>query len=949
MDSPISFVSGHTPPEDNILFSIGTYQVFRSIGKGGMGEVFLAYDTTCGRRLALKKIRPDLIDFKKIHHRFLTEARITSQLTHPAIIPIYTIHEENGTIYYTMPFVEGKTLKQILHDTYKKEKKGEEAAHLGSIPSLMRIYIQVCQAIAYAHSNNVLHRDIKPENIIVGPFGEVFILDWGLAKIAHTPNEEEDLENQAGPEITRTGRVVGTVAFMAPERALGNPADFQTDIYALGVILYQILTLHLPFKREGLKEFRESMDKEILPDPAVIAPYRDVPDSLAHMVRKCLDKDPGDRYQTAQELIDDIENYIEGRFSWIPAAELNIHRKKDWEFQENVFLADHIAITRGAEESDWVSLMISKASYTDNIKFEATVKIGEKGQGIGILLSLPEASERIHLNEGYCLWLGSDLNKNTKLTRSAVEVIHAPEIYLQREVSYRLRIEKIDHNFSFYLNDTLQFSYISHLPLVGTHVGFIARDDNFAITTISISVGSQNIMVNCLAVPDAFLAHKDYHTALTEYRRIGESFRGRQEGREAIFRAGITLMEQAKANGDKQELFDLALEEFEKLHNTPGAPLEYLGKSLVYRALKEYEEEIKCFELAYRRYPNHPLLSVLQEQIIFRMHESSRLHRKATYYFILLAVQHLPKVIAGIHTKKLFKSLQKHWERLSFIEEDPEAPKTLQNADFGIQLAFWLGKPYVLTEFIQEQLKKANRSPKLIVNALFSLIELGSWELAESEMRNCLKRSRDKELKQKCHYLEPLFHYHQGLKPTFSPKTSLNKDEERIYFHIMEDALTQRNTSLVYSIVDAIQNCPMSEETALNLDCTHIWAALLDKNWNLASDLLHRYTLEELHKETSLLHFLYGCWLHVTEGEEIAGIHFRGVLPVAFPRTFALFGHYMYGKLEDQQTWLDKAFLWEKRKLWQQMSLFYHCVGDEGQSKHYAEMERRVYIRVPVD
>lgn len=949
MDSPLSFIPGHTPPKDNILFNIGTYQVYRSIGKGGMGEVFLAFDTTCGRKLALKKIRPDLSDHPKIHNRFRTEARITSQLAHPAIIPIYAIHEEPGSIYYTMPFVEGNTLKQILNETYQREKKGEENTHLGTIPSLMRIFLQVCQAIAYAHSNNVLHRDIKPDNIIVGPFGEVFILDWGLAKLANqnTPADEgEEEETDTIPEYTRAGKVVGTVSYMAPERAKGNPANFQTDIYSLGVILYQILTLHLPFKRGTLSEFRQSMDKEILPDPAEQSPYRDVPASLAHTVRKCLTKNPNERYGSVQNLIEDLESYIEGRSSWIPAAELHIDRKKDWEFQENVFLADHIAITREAEEADWVSLMISKPSFAENIKFEATVKIGENGHGIGILLCLPEAAERLHLNEGYCLWLGSDISKSTKLTLAGVEVMHAPEIYLTREVAYHIKIEKIEHNLYFYLNDALQFSYISHLPLVGTHVGLIARDDNFHITPITIFIGSQSIMVNCLAVPDAFLAHKDYATALNEYRRIGYSFHGRQEGREAVFRAGVTLMEQAKA--ENPALYDEALEEFEKLHNTPGAPLEYLGKSLVYRCLGEYEEEIKCFELAYRRYPNHPMLGILQEQIIFRMHESSRSHRKATYHFILLTVQHLPKVVTSLHTKKLFKSLQKHWEPLPFIEEDPltSSSRFLQNTQFAIKLAFWLAKPYVLTELIQEQLKKEKRSAPLITNALFALIELGSWELAQKRMHLMLKRSRDAHLQEKCRYLEQVFQYHEGLKPSFALKTSLNEDELRLFNHIVEDALANKNTSLVFDIIRSMKECVISEEYQVVYDCFHIWALLLDKQWNAAGDLLHRYTLEQLNKETSLLHFLYGCWLTAAEGEEIATIHFRGVLPAAFPRTWAIFSHYMYGKPDDQETWLNKAFLWEKRKLWQQMSLYYHCKGEEKLSRHYDALEKETYIKI---
>ena len=222
--------------------------------------------------------------------------------------------------------------------------------------------------------------------------------------------------------------------------------------------------------------------------------------------------------------------------------------------------------------------------------------------------------------------------------------MNAPDIYLQRYEWYRIRIEKVDTNIYFYLNDALQFSYISHAPLVGTHVGIIARDANYEITDFFVYAGSQNIMVNCLAVPDAFLANKDYNKALSEYRRIGYSFPGRAEGREAMFRAGVTLIEQAHNEKDPtqaNELYDLALQEFEKLHTTPGAPLEYLGKALVYEAQHDYEEEIKCFELAYRRYPHHPLLSVIQEHIIFRMHENSHHHRLAAYNFILLAVRQI--------------------------------------------------------------------------------------------------------------------------------------------------------------------------------------------------------------------------------------------------------------------------------------------------------------------
>lgn len=153
-----TLVPGHVPQDDAVQFHLGPYQILHSIGKGGMGEVFLAYDTSCGRRLALKRIRTDLMDHIQMHNRFLKEARITSQLAHPAIMPIYAIQSEGNLIYYTMPYIEGETLKQVLRKTRAQEKKGEKLDHVGgSIPALVRIFLSICQAVAYAHSQGVLH------------------------------------------------------------------------------------------------------------------------------------------------------------------------------------------------------------------------------------------------------------------------------------------------------------------------------------------------------------------------------------------------------------------------------------------------------------------------------------------------------------------------------------------------------------------------------------------------------------------------------------------------------------------------------------------------------------------------------------------------------------------------------------------------------------------------
>ncbi|NGX58807.1 MAG: Serine/threonine-protein kinase PknD [Chlamydiae bacterium] len=960
LETDVSFVPEHIPDEDDVQFTIGTYQILKRIGKGGMGEVFLAYDTQCGRRIALKRIRTDLETRKKLKKRFLKEARITAQLTHPSIIPIYSIHEEGSTIYYTMPYVEGETLRQIINKGRKEEKLGRKLEHQSAgIPFLTRILVNVCQAIAYAHSHGVLHRDIKGENIIIGKFGEVLILDWGLTKIMSRPEEEEtDIQLPSHPDITQVGKVVGTISYMAPERAKGNPATEQTDIYSLGVLLYVILTLRAPFKRGSLDEFRETMDQEEIRDPSDMAPYRDVPPLLAQISKKCLDPDPKQRYLTVEEMIHDLENYIEGRSEWFEVDKLDIKHKDDWQFQENVLMAGHMAITRSPESSQWVSLMISKGSFGENIRIDSRVRIGVNCHGIGILLSIPEAAERKHLNDGYCLWVGTETHKATKLMRSTVEVLHAPEVFLQPHQWYNLRIEKIDHNIYFYIDNSLQFSYISHIPLTGTHVGLIYRDTDFELDTYSISTGSQNVMVNCLAVPDAFLAHKDYEKALVEYRRIGYTFPGRAEGRDAMFRAGVTLIEQSRqqhAPQTTQEYLDLALQEFEKLRGTPGAPLEYLGKALVYQALQETDEEIKCYMLAYRKYKKHPLLNVLEEQIVYRMHECSRYDRHATYQLVFLVMRQVPEIIKIPHTQQLFKHLQKHWEKLPFIQDDPTGDHStkIRHIIFSIKLSFWLATPYFLEELLDDLLKLDNLYPILIFNILYCVLELGDVALLE-ELCGKVIESRPKEehafLKKNLTPFAFAIKQNQSpnenLLPDFlgSLKGDINFNEMRIFLYLTERALIMHQPELVSGSFDRFNTQSLNTKQRLRLDYYRVWALLIERKWQEAGQIFEKYPIELVSDESSPLHFLYGCWLYVIEGPEIAKAHFSGVLEVSYPRSWTLATHYINGKLQAEHRWLQQAFLWEKRQLYKQLSLYYHCIGDEEKKLLFQEFANKQVV-----
>ncbi len=959
-----SLLKEHIPKVEDISEQFGPYQILENIGKGGMGEVFLAYDTICGRRLAIKRIRNDLLSNEILQRRFLHEARITSQLTHPSIIPIYAIDSEKGLIYYSMPFIEGQTLKQLIKRAKEHDKNRllPKDPHC-SIPFLLRTFLQVCQAVAYAHSKNVLHRDIKPENIIVGKYGQVIILDWGLATLIGVENGEKELEDLAIPNdilnhkrLTRIGKVVGTIAYMAPERAFGAPATVQTDIYSLGVLLYQILTLHLPFRRKDLKTFKRNLKQEHFILPEIMAPYREVPQILSEISKKCLASDPKERYQSVDALIYSLENYIEGRSEWVVQKQLDIKNKLDWQFQENILLVEHTAITRATENYEWVNLMISCESFTGNTRIETRVKIGNKGQGIGFLLAIPETFNKLHLSEGYCVWLSAENESKitSRVLRASVCVLEAPEIILPKNEEVTIRIEKIDQHLYFFLNDALALSYVSHIPVVGTYIGILAKDADYEMYPIAVSVGSQNITVNCLCVPDAFLAAKDYERALSEYRRIGASFPGRAEGREALFRAGITLLEKAKHEKDlklQEKYYDLASEEFEKLRNTPGGPLEYLGKALIYQTIKEYEEEAKCYELAIRRFTNHPLLSIIEEQILLRMHESSHQNRIAAYHFIFLAVRFFPHLAKILSVQTLFHNLKKYWEMPFFsLHHSHHDDDSLKNLMFCLVLGYWLNKPHALYEILQSLLERPIIPFSCVQDAVFSILDLNALDVAERSLERIFEVLSEQE--QKKHQMS-IFLMQRTIEVqngsfentlTWLQKRDLgpfSHEEERLIAFCLRSILKRKALSVGKEMLQFIM--PITEHKSIlreTIDSYCIELSLLQDNILQAENFFASYTKDRVLDEKSRLYFAWGCYLIVKGDLNAAVHHFSQVLDVAFPRTWLISAHVLSGKIKEgkdgwQEGWEVRAFIPEKQALYEQLAVFWLCAKDYEKHEKY--------------
>lgn len=289
------------------------YTRTRVHGEGGLGRVWLARDGDLNREVALKELKPQFASNRDATRRMLKEAQVTGQLEHPNIVPVYELATRDGDEqpYYTMRFVRGQTLRdEIARYHVKRRAKLLDPLEL---PRLLGAFVCVCNAIAYAHSRGVLHRDLKPENVALGSFGEVVVLDWGLAKVVGEPElhlPAVSLSEAADGVATIDGHVIGTPAYMAPEQAKGrnDEVDERTDVYGLGTILFELLAGRPPFQGINTAETLRSVVNGAVPHPRLILPT--VPGPLDAVCAKALAKNPIDRYRTATELGQEVQRFL---------------------------------------------------------------------------------------------------------------------------------------------------------------------------------------------------------------------------------------------------------------------------------------------------------------------------------------------------------------------------------------------------------------------------------------------------------------------------------------------------------------------------------------------------------------------------------------------------------------------------------------------------------------
>ncbi len=313
---------------DEVLAKAATpqkYVIAGEIDRGGMGTILRAVDRDLRREVAMKVLNGG--DDARTRRRFIEEAQVAGQLEHPNIVPVHELEvDADGRVFFTMKLVRGRSLAQVLEDLRIRP----DAVREWPLSRLLRIFLSVLNAMAFAHDRGVIHRDLKPANLMLGDYGEVLVMDWGLAQVrrpASQPGEATALRQAdlagytksdrlgALVESIRSGTVEGTPAYMSPEQARGDLAaiDERSDVYALGAILYEILTLHPPVSGRTLRETLDAAIAGIIPVPESRAGAREVPPELSAIARKALAREKEHRYQQVLELRRDVELWFEDR------------------------------------------------------------------------------------------------------------------------------------------------------------------------------------------------------------------------------------------------------------------------------------------------------------------------------------------------------------------------------------------------------------------------------------------------------------------------------------------------------------------------------------------------------------------------------------------------------------------------------------------------------------
>jgi len=595
-----------------------------------MGTVYLCKDINLNRVAAVKLMRKDLSSARgQERKRFIREAYTTARLQHPGIPPVFHIDStEEGQLFYAMKLIEGNSLDEILKKLILDDLKFKDTYPIHRLIEILR---DVCQTLEYAHHQGYIHRDLKPSNIFVGDYGEVYIIDWGLTKkMPHGIDQEElpeettmiseieiiDPDLKLKPELlveensnnetdlTVAGDVLGTPSYMAPEQTSKDISNvgYAADIYSLGVILYRILTLKLPYKIKSLKELVKAKHESNIPKPEDMNPDRDIPPELSAISLLAMSVEQENRYNTVKEFRQSLEFWLEGRTqfrrfpvdsfaedSFIFATEST---KDRWRIEANSIKST----SKGKGEE---SIIFLKDPFYGDIHLSFRLRIlhnnlrenPEKVKRFGILFKASDPNDSNRFDH-YGVFFGSNNNSRMILVRNGTVLGSNEHVILETNKKYNVRIECNRGEIKIRLNDYIVLNVIDRSPIAGAWIGFVHHGQPVLYSQFKVETRGLPLKTDTLQIPETLMAEGCYEGARRGFMDLYRNHRNRWVGQWAAYRAGIAIYRASKSIEDAKSVWvnfrgtqfalleNLGLARIDLLRNKPLSAVEHLESIL---------------------------------------------------------------------------------------------------------------------------------------------------------------------------------------------------------------------------------------------------------------------------------------------------------------------------------------------------------------------------------
>ncbi|OGF46759.1 MAG: hypothetical protein A2452_09400 [Candidatus Firestonebacteria bacterium RIFOXYC2_FULL_39_67] len=571
----------------SIIEKIDGYRVIRHLGHGTSGEVLLVNQPELDREIALKRPLSPYLTEEQLKV-FEKEAKIPASLEHPGVVSIYSMGKDaDGRLYYTMKALKGKLLSDIL----ELRKKGDaDILRKFSQNRLLEILQHVAETVAFAHTRKVVHGDLTPNNIMVGEFGEVTVIDWGVGSGSKTSSYGGSTGGKTDAKL-----IIGSPVYNTPESFQDetNEKTTATDIYALGVILYQILTDKLPFERETVRETVNAIINEEAITPEAVLPEAGIDPTLSRLCKLALEKDPVKR-QSAKYFSDTLSHFILNEREWevidfgekahklIPEEWVTL--TGEWKFTGEDW------VTEGNNEN----ILLWKTEVTGGFSFSCEGYINDEKAGelsiIGRAPALnPKEAEGENVYNGYFFQVGAEANTVTKFIRNGEDVLAKTDIKWQKGKIHKIEIECDEKWIYGYFDGVRIFKYRELFPFSGKYIGFSAWGKEVHIKPVKLKKQVWGLNLPAMRLADELMQHKSYEIALMQYKRMADINKNRLEGEEALLKSGICLF--------KLNKIDEAILIFESMRGCVMEPFALVQEGIIEIERAENKNPRKAIEL----------------------------------------------------------------------------------------------------------------------------------------------------------------------------------------------------------------------------------------------------------------------------------------------------------------------------------------------------------------